>query len=475
MLSRAAAPVDHAIGATRPTWQGALEAGISVALLVGGLLLTPDRFLVLSFAVAGGAATLIARRPLAVWVIAVPLAALANLQPWRAAGSGALYPAEAFLLAASAGIALRGGRGAGETGPANAASPVGPSTAPAGAPARVARWALWGMVGWMALAAVAGLSRVGTPGALRALRLAWMAGVACTCGARAGWRGVGGLSAAAAASALLLALAAAVEVAVGASVRGVPRIGQLVGGSELLAIHLTLVAPLALGLALARPGRDPRAWLGWAGALGGLAALGVSFSRSGWVGGWLALLVVAGLAWWWGRRRAALVAAALLLLVGGVAGLLLVGGIELPGVPAVYAERLGSLGGGGALLGDRTREWQRGIDTIAAAPLVGHADAPNCYNLVLGIAARSGLPAAACFLVLVVVSALRMMAAGRAWRPAAVADSALIAGCLGGLVGLLTTGIGESSLGLRVVPLALTLIGLGAGLTALRRGEAEPP
>jgi O-antigen ligase len=209
--------------------------------------------------------------------------------------------------------------------------------------------------------------------------------------------------------------------------------------------------------------------------VGGAAALGVSFSRSGWVGGWLALVVVAALAWWWARRRAALALGVVLLLLGGAGALLVAGGAEVPGLPAAYGERLASLGGGGALFGDRAGEWRRGLDAIAASPLVGRSDAPNCYNLLLQIAARSGLPAAACLLALVVAVAARMLAVGGAQRAAAPANAVLVAGCLGGLVGLLATGIGESSLGLRVVPVALTLLGVGAGLGAARPGEPKSP
>jgi O-antigen ligase len=250
----------------------------------------------------------------------------------------------------------------------------------------------------------------------------------------------------------------------------VPAVGRLVGNSELLAIHLTLLLPIALGLAVA-PVRGGR-WLrvsAWAGGLLGAAALAVSFSRSGWVGGWAGMSVAVLLAWWRWRRPAA-VAVLLLLLAGALlATAILAGWLPLPGVPEAYVGRLRSLGGD-QLFGDRAREWQTGLDAIRHRLIFGHPAASNCYNLLLQLAARSGLLILLPFSMLLGCAFSRQFRALRASR-----GDPLAAGLAGALVGMLVTGVGESSLGLRVMPVAMTVIGLSVALASVAREASKAP
>ncbi len=236
------------------------------------------------------------------------------------------------------------------------------------------------------------------------------------------------------------------------STREVPVVGRWVGGSELLAIHVTLLWPLCLGALGAGGGR--RDLLAAGGLVAGLSLLALSFSRSGWIGGtlaWAVTLIALGHArrrrGWWVAGMAVIVAAATL-------GVWVAAGAELPGLPAAYSRRLASLSSSN-LLGDRAVEWQRGLSALRAAPWTGQLDAPNCYNLFLQLGARGGW-----FLL---VAMIVWMGAQVTVALAQLRQRPYVAGGLGAVVGLWITGLGESSLGARVVPEAALVFGYLAG------------
>jgi O-antigen ligase len=261
-----------------------------------------------------------------------------------------------------------------------------------------------------------------------------------------------------------LGVVALVEVTGGWGAR-VPVVGRLVGGSELLAIHLTLWFPLGLAIALCAAGASMAGIGSWLAVAAGAFALLASYSRSGWVGGLVASLVVLGCLLGSERRRIASVLLVGMLILAAAAALVALSGWSPPGVPAAYVERLGTLARSG-LFADRSEEWQRALPVLRSAPLFGSPAAPNCYNLILGLASRHGLP------ILVPFAALVAMAMMGAWRGRGRQRGAA-AGVLGALAGLLVTGIGEASLGARVMPEAMAVLGAGSALAVRERSVAN--
>jgi hypothetical protein len=242
-------------------------------------------------------------------------------------------------------------------------------------------------------------------------------------------------------------------------------VGRLLGGSELFAIHLTLFLPIACGAALS--GETATRRVAMAAVSIGALALVLSFSRSAWVGGFASLLVVSALVAWRGGSRSARAVAVTLAALGFGGVLVVVADVSLPGVPESYMRRLSSLGSAG-LFADRAEEWGRAFPVLRSSPIVGRPDAPNCYNILLGLASQSGLPILIPFVWLVVAGfrgALRGL----------VEHTGLAAGLVGAIIGLLVTGIGESSLGARVMPEVGLLIGMTVGLggTALPSGLVD--
>ena len=153
-----------------------------------------------------------------------------------------------------------------------------------------------------------------------------------------------------------------------------------------------------------------------------------------------------------------LLALALVLVAFGALGALL---LVAPGSPlAPFGERLRALDPGSLLLARRA-DWGGAVATIKSHPLFGQPDAPNAYNLFLGLAAQSGLPVLGFFLALLGAT----WAAGRKALAGPLAPEAV--GLIGSTIGLLVTGIGESTLGARLTPPAFLLLGLLAGLGAV--------
>ncbi len=409
-------------------------------------------------ALAAGVTAIVFRllpTPASALLVLVPFAALANLDAWIDLGPA--YPSVAILLAAVAVAALRR-----------------PAAFRFRGAARIAlAYGLWVSVA----AALAVLTRPGTihwTDATRLLQNGFLAATLAALGANLAVRRGGAARwtwAAAIAAGLLgaLALGAAALDRSG----GVPRTGRVVGGSELLALHLTLLFPPGLALLAARrsPGSASRR-----SALAGLSilaatGLALSFSRSGWVGAWAAILGMGVIAIKTDRgagRR--LVALALVLAAGAALVLLGLDGGAGPRASA-YADRLGSLTRLD-LFADRRAEWARGVAALRAHPWFGDPIAPNPYNLALGLAATSGLPAVLCFGAFAIASLARGLRA--AWRSPAP-ESVCAVGLLGAAIALLVTGIGEATLGTRLTPPVFATLGLLAGLGATPPGAQGRP
>jgi O-antigen ligase len=241
---------------------------------------------------------------------------------------------------------------------------------------------------------------------------------------------------------------------------GWPAIGSAVGGPELLALHLTLLAPP--GLALAALGRDAAFATRILVILAGLA-LALTGSRAGWAGGYAAILGMGLLACKLtapGRRR--LLGLALGLLGIGLLGAAL---LSIPGSPLAGHGDLVHRLSPAALIDARRADWGAGIAAMKAHPWFGQLAAPNPYNLFLGLGAGSGALAPLLFLGVLVAagrSGFRAVRDGRATAPEAI-------GCFGAALGLLVTGIGEASLGARLTPPAFLVLGLWCGLGDLPR------
>jgi len=326
-----------------------------------------------------------------------------------------------------------------------------------------AGWAVGAMTGWMEVGALVG----GYTGhdwavclyAMRLALLAWISFEAARLGGSSAGRRFG-------ASVLaLVGLLGAVACAE-AVVRAPLFVGGWFGDSEVLAIHLVMLLPVGLGFILAFPaGFSMRSMVGWLAWVLGAAALAMTFSRSGWAGGYVGLGVVAALSWWYHRRPAAGWVLVLLGL-GGLGVVLVLAG--LPILPESFAPLRGRLGSlvSGHLLDTRLGVWKLGENVLREHPLVGNPDAPNCYNLYLGLASRSGWPTLL-FYVVLVAGTIRSL-----WRAMPVSGMGLFAaGLTGALAGHLVTGIGESSLSVQVTPEVMSIIGLAAGLGMVRAKE----
>jgi hypothetical protein len=415
--------------------------GGALVLLALALGLSPERYVLIPLALLAG--LVFARLPEPGLALAafVPYAALANLEG-IVHPLGLPYPSEVILLSALAVLpfrdpALFGFRGA-------------------------ARWALaFGL--WMAVAALAGASATDSAGVTRLLRIGFLAAALFALGHEIARRGRAGAIASdaglgAAAGMAILGLGEGLIVALQGRGPGAP-IGSAVGGPELLALHLTLLVPP--GLALATLGQD-RAWATrFLLLVSGLALLATG-SRAGWAGGWAAILGMGLL----GRKVAPGGARRLLGLCALLLALSILGAAVLvfPGSPLwALGERLRELTPRD-LLAARRADWQVGIETIRSHPIFGQPDAPNPYNLFLGLAATSGLPILAPWGALLGCAWAAGLRAIREQSGTAVAA----VGLAGAAIGLVATGIGESTLGSRLAPPAFLFLGLLQGVGPVR-------
>jgi len=410
---------------------------LASALLLGGLALSPYRYFLLPVAGVAMMAFVRLREPALGLLVLLPYVPLLNLEGLLrySPGTSELYPSEVILLTAFAIVGWRRPRSVGFDGAGRLAV---------------------GFALWMAIAALAGAPATDTARLARLLRTAFLAAAAFALGRAAGRRPGGALSwiDGAGGAVGLFALLALVEAAFHLG-QGVPRTGSALGGSELLAIHLTLLAPPGLGLVALAADRSRATRLIL--ALAGLA-LFASFSRSGWIGGWAAILGMGLMAGKIDPRRGRwLAGAAWILLAAAVAAA--VGLAAAGGALGDYGARLRSLADPPGLLHDRGREWTQGLASIGAHPLFGDPEAANPYNLILGLAAVSGLPILIPFGALVIAA---FRGGSSALETAATRAPAL--GLLGASIGLLVTGMGESSLGARVTPAAMATLGLLTGL-----------
>jgi hypothetical protein len=393
------------------------------------------------------------RAPASSLLVFVPFAALVNLEAW--VDLGPVYPSTAVLLAAVAVAALRRPSAFRLTGSVRLALAYGLWVTVAACSA-----AAWrpGAMHWTEI------SRLAQSGFLAAALAALGANLAAprAGAARFTW-------AAAVAAGLLGALALG-EATLGRA-GGVPATGRVVGGSELLALHLTLLFPPGLALLAAsgerRSGAERRALALLASLV--FAGLLLSFSRSGWIGAWAAILGMGLIAIKTDRGAAVrLIALALVLAAAGGLAVVVLGGSGSP-LASAYGDRLGSLAHGG-LLADRRAEWGRGLAVIGAHPVLGDPQAPNPYNLALGVAATSGLPALVLFAGFVLASTWGGLVA--AWRSDR-GESIFAVGLLGAVIALLVTGIGEATLGTRLTPPAFATLGLLAGLGPGAAGDVR--
>jgi hypothetical protein len=240
-------------------------------------------------------------------------------------------------------------------------------------------------------------------------------------------------------------------------------VGRLVGGSELLAIQLSLYLPLALGFCLARPCRLPLIHFGvWIAILLGTSGLALSFSRSGWAGGILGICFVLVGCWRSGRVRwttgIRLASAAAIL---GSAAIIVAPPARIIEWIDLLLPRLQSLGSN-SVWRDRTTAWSVAFVPLRDSPVFGDLRTPNCYNLLLGIASLSGWPALLLWLGAIVACIQGL------WRyPRQVFANPLAVGLVGGLIAFLITGIGESSLGEWVSPVFFTVLGFTAAIPSL--------
>jgi hypothetical protein len=428
-------------------WARWAAAGLFAVSLVGSLAVSSDRFLLIIPAIASLVVTL---KCGPMWLLAaLPWLLVLNLEPilGGARGSGGLYVSEAALLGGFFAAAWLGRLRFDRLG-----------------------WAVFAFAAWIVVAAIPETLSTGPMVLLRPIRLASMAVGGMALGRMAICASIHRFAGSIALWILFMAIAVGVEVVFFRGVLGDPAVGRLIGGSELLAICLTLLWPLVLAPALGGLGRR---WLWWLGASAGACILVLTFSRSGWVGGWAALCVVSVLMVRQGRRKELwwIVGATLLLSIAAAASLAT--GWLPDFVPPRYAHRFLSLGGRG-LFASRLQEWTVGLQAVIASPLWGDQGTPNSYNLILGVASRSGLPALLPLAWLVVSALIGSLKRSRS------EDWIWSAGIVGSIVGLLVTGIGESSLGIRVMPVAMACLGIALSLkstvqVSARSGENSEP
>jgi hypothetical protein len=410
---------------------------LALLLLALALLLSAERYVLIPLALLAGFAFIRLPEPVVALAAAVPYLALANLEG-IVHPSGHPYPSEVILLAALTVLGFRarlGWRFGGASG-----------------------WAL-AYGAWMTIAALAAAGTTDSQAIVRLVRIGFLATALFALGREAARRDRGAIHAidAALGAAALMAILGLGEAAIGwwRTGGGAPTIGSAVGGPELLALQLTLLAPPAL--ALAALGRDSAFATRILVASTGLA-LALTCSRAGWAGGFAAILGMGLLA----CKLTPPAGRKLLWLAVGILGLAGIGAILLviPGSPlAPYGERIRQLSPA-SLIAARRADWGAGIETIRAHPLFGQPDAPNAYNLFLGLGATSGVLAPLLFSGLVVAagrSGLRAVREHRVTAPETI-------GLFGAILGLLVTGMGEATLGARLTPPAFLFLGLWCGL-----------
>ena len=235
-------------------------------------------------------------------------------------------------------------------------------------------------------------------------------------------------------------------------------VGGLVGDSEMVAIQLSFLLPVALAYAIHGPPGNYLLQIGkWLAVLIGCTTLLMTMSRSGWIGGIVGLTIVAVDAWTRHRRslKPWMLATTIIVLLATIVA----AGTQQPlkQRSEFLAARLRSLVSRD-LFSDRMPPWSSALSVLEKHPLFGDPQAPNSYSLFLGLASRSGWLALAFFLVAVFASVKDFFspAFDSACKPLAL-------GLVGGVIGFLVTGIGESSLGTRMTPLFFTVLGLLAG------------
>ena len=195
---------------------------------------------------------------------------------------------------------------------------------------------------------------------------------------------------------------------------GTQRLTGTFGSAAYLAAACTLIAPVALGVALDAELTRWRRVLGWVAAAGGLFGIVGSGTRGAWVAG---IIIAFGCTWKWRRSRVTAT------VIAGAAIVIVVAALLTP-----VGRRIGDIGdrdaGGGV---SRLDEWRVAAAVIAEHPIVGsgpegyrinfrdgvdaayeraHGRDPQpdrAHNGLLDTAAVGGVPAAALLLALVVV------------------------------------------------------------------------
>lgn len=419
-----------------------LLAIIALCLTAFSSVISPDRvsiaIIVLPFAIAFQ--FLPARSQQLVWLAAVPWAILLNLAPHSeiSVGQFHFYHSEAMLLLLASSVTIR------------LRSPAGAS--------RIARRSVAAYMLWIIIAEVAALPGLALQLLLQTLCTVLLAWLSFRIAAAIGQGGISTLAFSVTAWIAILGLAAFHDSVISNGVSVFASTGSLVAGSEMLAIQVSFLLPVALSYALLCPHRNRVFQVGaWMAVLVGFIALIMSFSRSGWVGGFVGMILVACGAGPKDRTKIlpAMLAAAIIFLTS------LIVITEAKHIQKEWSveliQRFRSLFSS-ELLADRAPAWSSALSILANHPLFGDAEAPNCYNLFLMIASRSGWPALALFLLAILTCTKHHFSSAFA-----TIHEPLALGFVAGIIGFLITGIGESSLGTRMTPLFFTVMGLLAG------------
>jgi hypothetical protein len=414
----------------------------SIVLALISAAASPNRFsiAVVSIPLATCFYFLSAARQRQVWFAVLPWVVLSNQVPFQAVESSRMpfYHSEAILLLLGASLAVNFPK----------------------VPAKlwVAQSLVIGFASWIALAALVGASRSGWEPALSATRMAMLALLTF----RAASGGPSYLTIFSGSITTFIGVLGCIAIFEALS-RPDPffykSVGQLLGDSEVFAIHFSLYLPLAIGFGIAGCWRKPLLQIAiWLAILFGIGGLILSYSRSAWLGAFVGVGFVLAMCFRRDSMRKVtgtrLGTTVLILIVLAVLATTIGKTSEWF---SLLGRRLGTLTTV-SVLGDRTPVWLKGVVLIRDNPLFGDLRTLNWFNLFIGIAARAGLPALVLWLgaLLASVQCGFHRCVGRLANP-------MVIGIFGGLIAFLINGVGKASLGEWVAPMYFTFLGFAAG------------